>query len=368
METPEKYDSLYIMISPTIRCNLSCKYCYVKQDMPSSYSDMSPEKIREIYKWLKTYSDLTRVKRIRIEWFGGEPLLLGGDFLNEAIDCQKDYFDSDEYSVYNTIQTNLLLAANPRNIQLIKDKFRGFISGSMDYGGYMRLMKNGENSTPVVLDNISKLQSEGIRVGIVCTLTKSNIGHIDEIYEFFKSRHIDFRVNRAAHIDNLDISESIISTQEYSNGVMRLFDLYTSDVNPGIRFANFDMMARLYLMGLSDMCVTVTKPHLHLSFEANGRLYSRCRFVDQIGDYSKETPEKILARLKERSTPRTTPQGCKNCEFFDKMCMGGCFGERDLDCSHSDCGYRGETNKELWEYIDNFMKSKGYEFASYQKT
>lgn len=355
------------MLSPTIRCNLSCKYCYVNQDVPRSYSDMNINDIKFIYKWVKEYAELIKINRIQLEWFGGEPLVMGGSFIDNAIEAQQDFFNLNEYQIHNTIQTNLLLADKDENIQLLKKHFRSYVSGSMDYRGGLRIMKNGKDSTPKVLKNIQYLQEKGISVGLVCTLTKTNIDYVDEMYDFFKSHHIDFRVNRAAHVDNPDIQSSVISTKEYSKAVMHLFQRYANDENPDIRFANFDMMVRLYLMGLSDICVTVTKPHLHFAFEANGRLFSRCRFVDQIGNYQKEQPQVILSRFKDMTSSRVAPQACSSCSFFNKTCMGGCFGERNLDCFHSDCGYRGETNKDLWEFLDNFLTSQGYEYGAYRK-
>lgn len=368
MEKPDKYDSLYIMISPTTRCNLSCKYCYVNQSMPRTLTDMSINDINYIYKWVKEYSELVNIKRIQLEWFGGEPLMMGGYFLDKAIELQTNYFNSDNYQIFNSIQTNLILANKEENIQLIKKHFHSYISGSMDYRGGFRIMKNGKDSTPLVIKNIQYMQDNGISVGLVCTLTKSNIDYIDEMYDFFKSNHIDFRVNRAAHVDNPEIESSVISTEEYSKAVMHLFKRYANDDEPCMRFANFDMMVRLYLMGLSDICVTVTKPHLHLAFEANGRLFSRCRFVEQVGNYQIDYPKDILMRFKKMTTGRVSPQTCSSCSFFNKTCMGGCFGERDRDCFHSDCGYRGETNKELWEFLESFLKEQGYEYGAYRKS
>lgn len=368
MEKPEKYDSLYVMISPTVRCNLSCKYCYVNQNMSLSDTDMSIEDISYIYKWIEEYANIIKINRIQIEWFGGEPLMMGGEFLSKAIEIQSEYFNKTSYLTHNTIQTNLILANKDDSIQLLKSHFHSYVSGSMDYRGSLRIMKNGKDSTPKVLQNIKYLQENGISVGLVCTLTKTNIDYVDEMYDFFKSHHLDFRVNRAAHVDNPDIQSSVITTAEYSKAVMHLFELYANDDDPGIRFANFDMMVRLYLMGLSDICVTVTKPHLHLAFEANGRLFSRCRFVDQIGNYRKESPQDILIRFKELATSRVAPQACSSCSFFNRTCMGGCFGERNLDCFHSDCGYRGETNKELWAFLDKYLTEQGYEYGAYRKS
>lgn len=367
METPDKYNIIYVMISPTTRCNLSCKYCYVNQDMPVKESDMTINDIKFIYRWIKEYSDLVGVKRIRLEWFGGEPLVMGGNYINEAIEYQSAYFPKTEFQIHNTIQSNLVLSTRKDNIELIKNKFNNYISGSFDYMGNFRVFKNGEDSTSTVLNNIETLKKNGISVGLVCTLTKNNINYIEEMYNFFKKNNIDFRVNRAAHVDNEYIKHTVITTEEYGKAVLRLFDLYTNDENCSIKFENFDMMVRLYLMGLSDICVTVTKPYLHLAFEANGRLFSRCRFVDQLGDYYNDSPYKIYSHLKTISTKRTSPQKCSTCEFFDKTCMGGCFGERNIDCYHSDCGYRGETNKDLWTYIEKIVTKQGYKYGEYRK-
>ena len=328
---------------------------------------MGIDDIYYIYKWVKEYSELVNIKRIQLEWFGGEPFLMGSEFLNKAIESQLGFFTPDTYQLLNSIQTNLILADKDDNIHLIKKHFHNYISGSMDYRGGFRIMKNGNDSTPMVLKNIQYLQDNGVSVGLVCTLTKSNIDYVDEMYDFFKLHHIDFRVNRAAHVDSPEIQSSVISTGEYSKAVMHLFERYANDDDPGIRFANFDMMVRLYLMGLSDICVTVTKPHLHLAFEANGRLYSRCRFVEQIGNYQKDSPRDIMGRFKKMTTSRVSPQACSSCSFFNKTCMGGCFGERDRDCFHSDCGYRGETNKELWDFVDVFLTKQGYKYGEYRK-
>lgn len=367
METPDKYNSIYIMISPTVRCNLSCKYCYVNQNMPKDESDMTLDNIKYIYQWIREYSELIGIQRIRIEWFGGEPFVIGGDFLEKAINLQCEYFPADEFQIHNSIQTNLVLANRDENVSLIKKHFNSYISGSLDYKGDSRIFKNGKDSTPVVFDNIRYLKKNGISVGLVCTLTKSNIGYIDEMYSFFKELGVDFRVNRAAHVEDHLFQSSIITTQEYSDAVIRLFDLYTSDEHCNISFENFDMMVRLYLMGLSDMCVTVTKPYLHLAFEANGRLFSRCRFVPQVGNYNRESPAIILARFKSMSTERVAPQECEGCQFFNKTCMGGCFGEKNKDCFNSDCGYRGETNKNIWAYIERILTSQGYKYGEYRK-
>ncbi len=367
MITPDKYDSLYVMISPTVRCNLSCRYCYVDQNKPLRETDMDEEDIRYVYEWVKSYSRLVGIEMIRIEWFGGEPLLKGGSFLDNAINMEELFFPAGEYRLDNTIQTNILMACREDVVSLYKKHFHSYVSGSFDYRGRFRVNKNGTDVTPQILQNIKTLQQKGLRVGVVCTMTRSNLGCIEEMYDFFCQNRIDFRVNRAAHIANPEIASEEITTAEYSAAVNRLFELYTKDPKPAVRFANFDSMARLYLMGLSDICVTVTKPHLHLAFEAEGRLFSRCRFASPVGNYRKNTPEEILDYFRHKTTARVAPQECANCRFFDKTCMGGCFGERDLDCFHSDCGYRGETNQKLWEYVENYMNSHGYKYGAYRK-
>lgn len=346
--------TLEILLSPTTRCNLRCRYCYVDQSLSVKETDLSISDIKDIYRWLASYAKIIDVDRIRFTWFGGEPLLPGVRFLDTALRLQREHFSS--FEIINSMQSNLTLLDDGL-IPLLKTYFHSSISASIDFGGDCRVFSNGKDSTTVVERNIVNLVSAGISVGAVCTLTRRNLGKCTEIYAYFKRLGTAFRVNRAAGIQ---LSENeLITVAEYNEAVKSLFDIYLSDPSPTVEFFNFTTMARLFLLGQSTVCVDTEKPFLYLGFEAQGRITSRCRFTDPLGNYRTDTPEDFYRKCLRSATPHATPSRCTNCEFFERTCQGGCFGEKGLDCYDSDCGYRTETTQVLWRYVQGYLQKQG---------
>lgn len=66
------FDSWQLIIMPTHRCNFKCKYCYENSEF-SSVKDMSLEEQKRILKYIQKNARLH--SKLRVSWFGGEPLL-----------------------------------------------------------------------------------------------------------------------------------------------------------------------------------------------------------------------------------------------------------------------------------------------------
>lgn len=64
-------DLYHIMILPTYQCNLRCWYCTQKHENMW----MTEETVQKIQKLLLQRIKENSIKRIRLSWFGGEPLL-----------------------------------------------------------------------------------------------------------------------------------------------------------------------------------------------------------------------------------------------------------------------------------------------------
>jgi uncharacterized protein len=62
-------NSMTLTIAPTRNCNFGCPYCYENNRTPSMMSD---ETVENILNFIKAYKS---VKKLRIAWYGGEPLL-----------------------------------------------------------------------------------------------------------------------------------------------------------------------------------------------------------------------------------------------------------------------------------------------------
>lgn len=350
---------LDVLVSPTTRCNLRCRYCYVNQCQNQAKADLSLDEIAVAYRWLDEFARLTGAERIRLTWFGGEPLYRGVAFLREAVALQATLF-SPSLEVVNTMQSNLTLV-NDDLIPLLKKSFHGSIGGSIDFQGVDRVFPNGENSLAVAEKNVRRLRNAGICVGIVCTLTKSNSGDPEALYTYYKRLGTPFRVNRAA--GTTDPKGLFLSIDEYNGIVKKLFDIYLSDPCPTVEFTNFAMMAKLYLAGLPVVCVDTLTPCLFLGIEAQGRIMSRCRFAGQLGNFMTDSPGAFYEKCQQQACGHPAPMKCRGCEFFNKVCLGGCPGEPDADCFNSHCGYRTETTYELWRYVQDYLSRNGHTYA-----
>lgn len=351
---------LDVLISPTTRCNLRCRYCYVDQTSTSDKADMSLDELEASYRWLTEYVKIVGADTIRFTWFGGEPLLLGANFLEQAVSRQKIFADNG-IGCINTIQTNLTLV-NDAYARLFKEVFDE-VGFSLDVGSNWRIFPDGSTSNSRVADRVGFLKAAGVPLGAVCTLTRENSGMADRIYRYFKALDVNFKVNRAASSPAMSKDGLLLSVSEYEKEVIDLFGVYLGDPHPTIRFDNLSLMVRAWLMGQTYVCTDTECPELYIAIEAKGRVLSRCRFKGEFGNYLVDSPEKVVARFRHMAFRPQRRGACVSCEFWDKVCRGPCFGEADCDCNESDCGYRTEVTAGLWQYVKNMLEAKGLQFG-----
>lgn len=70
--------TLSIIVYPTMECNFKCVYCYEN----SKKTKLSDENYDNLYKAIVKYCVENGTKAVRIDWFGGEPLLCWKKIVN----------------------------------------------------------------------------------------------------------------------------------------------------------------------------------------------------------------------------------------------------------------------------------------------
>ena len=113
-------DLLTAIVKPTHNCNLACTYCYI--DPNAEAGRMNTKTLVNMTNQLVNTSGKDR---IRVIWHGGEPMLMGRDFYEEAIAIQKK--SKKNKLIENSIQTNGTL---------IDEKFLDFLEAQINSGGY----------------------------------------------------------------------------------------------------------------------------------------------------------------------------------------------------------------------------------------
>lgn len=338
-----------VIIKTTNDCNLSCKYCYVENTDSEIMSTETLEKI------LKQISDIKGVPRTEIIWHGGEPLMAGLNFFENAAHIQYWLNKTAHTKFTNSIQTNGTLV-DEKVIEFCQrhDFHLGFsLDGPEHVHGLTRVYANGTNSFQESFRGLNLAREANIGGGAIVVLNKLNIEHIDEIFDFFKSEQMGIKMNplitAGSALKNLD--ELGITPLEYARAMIHLFDRYIQDDDFKKTFDPFDVIMGNVATEISYGCCTFNKncQQYFVSIAANGDVYPCGRFDGltqfQMGNIHEKPLKKILeSEIRKEFLKRgpETVEGCKECEH-QTICNSGClnngymkkgdFMDRDYYCS-----------------------------------
>lgn len=173
-------------------CNLRCRYCYEYPELGNKAA-ISLEQVEQMFSHIASYyRPLDFPVDIQFVWHGGEPLLQHPDFYWKVFEHQRTIFGELADYVTNTVQTNLTVLDRER-LHLLRDGFDG-VGVSIDLFGGLRVYQVGTDSQALVLKNMDCLLAEKIKFGCITVLTKRNLSHLKDIYNFYKTMHLAFRV------------------------------------------------------------------------------------------------------------------------------------------------------------------------------
>ena len=103
---PEQY---MLMILPTYRCNLRCWYC-IQEHQSLTLTD---EMVARVKLHIEKYLSENMVRRFRLSWFGGEPLL-AFDQIVDITKFARDFCKKNYICFYSDVTTNSLLLNDER--------------------------------------------------------------------------------------------------------------------------------------------------------------------------------------------------------------------------------------------------------------
>jgi uncharacterized protein len=155
----------YLVLWPTERCNLKCKYCYAYSDGPQG--DMAFETAQ---KALDYFGDTP----MKIQFAGGEPIL---NF--ELIRQIHRYISSRGYDAVFQLQTNGTLIDERIAADIKKMRIRTGVSLDGPIG-VNELLRGG---TKLALEGIQNLARAGVTINLNSTVTSQNVERLPELLE-----------------------------------------------------------------------------------------------------------------------------------------------------------------------------------------
>lgn len=208
------------------------------------------------------------------------------------------------------------------------------IDGPKNINDLTRFDKRNNSTFSNVMDNIKILKNYNIQFGVIATISKYNVKHPKEIYDFFKENNLSFQFNPIFYSGNAkeNFNFLAISPEEYTNFLIELGETWLDDPNP-ITISVFDEIFGFILNNgnYDQLCCFSRDCHKNfLAIGPTGELYPCCLFQGyntfsygnilsiSLKDISNTFAWEIMNHRKESIDTK-----CSNCSIY-KYCYGGC--------------------------------------------
>lgn len=310
-------------------CNLSCSYCYVREQavVHNKRAIMESHTLEALVNFFCTAHEC-----VEFIWHGGEPLLAGIDFYAKAVDLQAFWRNSGK-DISNSIQTNGTLIDDDWVTFFNDNQFIVGISfdGLPTAHNTLRKYPSGKGSFQHVMRGINYLRERGLFSGVICCVSSENYRQAKEMLEFFVSQEIKkLKFNRIRGTDRYgNPLPGSISPQQYAEFLLSVFRAWVSLDDICIEIREMDSIVSLLLGGDLRECVFSGTCHRYCTVSSDGSIYA-CDSLPMIhelcfGHVTDEPGQVIKSEALcqfEIATERIR-QNCTPCEWFS-LCRGGC--------------------------------------------
>ena len=188
----DNYKFIHLLYVPTMNCNMSCKYCYLKENtVDLEHDDMYLKTLEFAVQKFKQ----SNVIPFNISLHGGEVTTLSKEDFRNIIKYISDYYKNNKEIIENNgfklgaphIKTNLFNLE--KHIDTIKE-FNVSISGSLDLPFSLhqeyRVTKGNNGTLEKILENIKLLENIPNKKKVSATIFKEHFEKIDEIVQDIK--------------------------------------------------------------------------------------------------------------------------------------------------------------------------------------
>ncbi len=304
---------LSLTITTTLRCNARCPYCYESGVSQHSMEDSTADKI---VSFIKARSAL---KEVKINWFGGEPLLN-----IPFIRLLTAKLDEDEIKFSSYVITNGSLITSAIADEFIKWKVSDVqisLDGTAEvYEKQKRYITSNGKMLDSVLDNITLLLERNIFVHIRLNICRENcedilrlVSELDKCFDRF-GNVVYYPAFLSGTVNPLSDTEKIAFIVSMFHTVKN-----PSKLTAGTKFYE---MPRIHACMKDDP--------FSFSIDVNGDIFNCEHYVGR----KDKSFGNIAGVVQERQFATCLPQECFDCVFLPK-CFGGCASNRE--CGDSPC-------------------------------
>jgi len=366
-----------VLMKVSEACPLACGYCY-EGDLQGQTPSGEPLDLPGLRMSEETLENaITKIqaregaKFTEYIWHGKEPTTMGVPFYRKAREIQKRQTESKK-AVRNSMQTNgVLLTPTMADFFVEEDFSLGFsLDGPRRLHDEMRPYLNGKGSFDQVMRGIRLMQERGKSPGVIAVLTKKSLPYLDEMYDFFKSEGLAFKINPVMKAGRArgKMAELGLTPAERTEAVCHLFDRWFYDSVPSaegssgkkgraVDYGNMFGLARGLMTNGGTSCDTL--PNCQYSFaavSAGGEVLPCSRYSPTGISYgnvnSERTFDEILASPKRQKilTRLDSLPECLQCDY-SFLCNAGCMHNAHLEGDIMKKDPNCASNRAIYEHV-----------------
>ncbi len=300
---------------------------------------------------------------VRFHWHGGEPLLSGKSFYEEALRVQKEIAKERSILFSNRVQTNGTLLTPELADFFIGNDFHVGISldGPEDVYPLHRL-----TDIDRALQAISLLRERNAPVGVLSVISKLNVSRVRDMFDFYKRIGVgSFGLLPLKEVP-LDSLPLVPDEDELFDFFKEMLDLWMYEENSFHHIDPISTMVEGIVSGVPASCsFAASCLDRMMTIDQNGYAVPCASLVSPefiVGDIKKDHLIDILdsKRANELRADRlyAIKKHCGDCEFIS-ICNGGCRAEAywstgDYGGKTPFCGVR----KRFFSHIQDVVKNQ----------
>lgn len=354
-----------LILKATEKCNSNCYYCDVVRKAGSG-NTMSFDILEKVFIRINEYLQTHMEEEIQLLWHGGEPLLVGVKYFEEALKFQNIHCHDTKTRIKHSIQTNLT-CFNERFVGVFRELGITSIGTSYDPEPDIRGIGKKVDSikyNKMFMQKLGILEKNNIGWGLIYVVTKKSLVKPRDVFYFLSNLLLTGGINfNPVLIYDEERKDIAITPIEYVQFLGEIFGHWWQHRQRYPDIEPFRSYVSNILDGQESLgCVdSGSCTYNHINVTPDGETSQCGRSADwgllKYGNIINKSLSEILQdnqrhELELRNT-MLPDKDCKGCRFWE-ICHGGC----PLDAYSK---YKSFMHKSEWCDAKRIFISKYFE-------
>ena len=321
-----------LLIKPaSADCNLRCDYCFYIDHLEKVRKNprMSNEVLEKI---ISSYMQTNQENNYAFGWQGGEPLMMGLEFFQTAVELQKEYAPPGA-TLSNGLQTNGTLITE--NFARFFNKYKFLLGVSLDgppnlHDIYRKTI--GQKLThSSVMRGIQHLKQNQVEFNILILVNNENVSKTREIYNYLVENGFYYhQYIPCVEFDEKDqLKPFSITGVEWGTFLCDLFEQWQKEDKNRVSIRLFDSILEYLIYGRYNVCHMGNDCRQYFVVEYDGSVYPCDFFVRDklvlgnilVDSWEKMSESPIYRKFGLKKSLWNSL--CYQCHFND-LCHGDC--------------------------------------------